>query len=145
MSAMWANCKIENFEWVAPPIDNVWYFILICVAVPVAPLLGTHHSFVNESESGERVMVPPHVSGVAGLSLMIPTNFLWLIFAGGYAKWISALSLLFLPCHNHIDCEETKGRNPHFFKNLFFGDFGILSHPASVSYTHLTLPTIYSV
>ena len=20
----------------------------------------------------------------------------------------------------HIDCEETKGRNPHFFKNLFF-------------------------
>ena len=34
----------------------------------------------------------------------------------------------------YIDCEETKGRNPHFFKNLFFfGDFGILSHPASTS------------
>ena len=33
----------------------------------------------------------------------------------------------------YLDCEETKGRNPHFFKNLFFCDFGILSHPASTS------------
>ena len=36
-------------------------------------------------------------------------------------------------CKQYIDCEETKGRNPHFFKNLFFCDFGILSHPASTS------------
>jgi len=30
------------------------------------------------------------------------------------------------PTDNNIDCEETKGRNPYFFKSGFFSDLGRL-------------------
>jgi len=33
----------------------------------------------------------------------------------------------------YIDCEETKGCNPHLFKNIFLRDLGTSSHPTSIT------------
>jgi len=42
------------------------------------------------------------------------------------------------------DCEETKGRNPHFFKDGFLGDLSRLSHPTYANNFENILSLLFS-
>ena len=48
-------------------------------------------------------------------------------------EWLSRVwAEIYYLVYRHIDCEETKGRNPHVFKNGFFGGLGRLSYRPTI-------------